>query len=626
MAIGKVVTDWVESLVPDLTPRRALLFVILSLVLLVGAGVLTEVMVNYSNRTSDWVAHTLEVRSKAVNLLEEVNELEPSWLGNLYLISKPVQPLDPKARLRAFRDLQGLGSLVVDNPEQERRVEHMRTLIETEMARLDQAVNQAQPLGDGFVVDTSSARKSMASFRALVSEFNEVEDKLLVERELAAQQARSVTLALVLACLLSAAATVVGVLAMSSAYIRNLNKEAQLRNEAELKAARSQRMEAVGQLAGGVAHDFNNLLTVIVASLDVLKRRLARFSQEDTTSLEKPIDSAIGAAMRGATLTNQLLAYSHQQVLMPKSVNINAIISDLSDMLSRVVGEQIQIETHLANDLGNSFIDASQLENAILNLVLNARDAMPNGGRIIIETQSATLDEAYSAQFDDLTAGEYVVLSICDTGMGMTEEVKNKAFEPFFSTKGPTRGSGLGLAMVQGFIQQSRGHVSIYSELGRGTTVKMYLPGVSRGELDATSATAKDIKLEDDVLRARPGEVVLMVEDDEAVANSSRAILEELGFQVVAAASAPDALQTLRSGNRVDLLFTDMVLPGDINGAQLATQAHSIRPNLPVLFTTGYARNAVIHHSRLDREVRLLTKPYSPHDLAVAVHASLERS
>ena len=193
-------------------------------------------MVNYSNRTSDWVAHTLEVRSKAVNLLEEVNELEPSWLGNLYLISKPVQPLDPKARLRAFRDLQGLGSLVVDNREQERRVEHMRTLIETEMARLDQAVNQAQPLGDGFVVDTSSARKSMASFRALVSEFNEVEDKLLVERELAAQQARSVTLALVLACLLSAAATVVAVLAMSSAYIRNLNKEAQLRNEAELKA------------------------------------------------------------------------------------------------------------------------------------------------------------------------------------------------------------------------------------------------------------------------------------------------------------------------------------------------------------------------------------------------------
>ena len=294
-------------------------------------------------------------------------------------------------------------------------------------------------------------------------------------------------------------------------------------------------------------------------------------------------------------------------------------------MLSRVVGEQIQIETHLANDLGNSFIDTSQLENAILNLVLNARDAMPNGGRIIIETQSATLNEAYSAQFDDLTAGKYVVLSICDTGTGMTEEVKNKAFEPFFSTKEPARGSGLGLAMVQGFIQQSRGHVRIYSELGRGTTVKMYLPEVSRGELDATSATAKDMKLEDDVLRARPGEVVLMVEDDEAVANSSRAILEELGFQVVAAASAPDALQTLRSGNRVDLLFTDMVLPGDINGAQLATQAHSIRPNLPVLFTTGYARNAVIHHSCLDPEVRLLTKPYSPHDLAVAVHASLER-
>jgi len=623
MSFDKGWWNGVESFVP-LGPRRALLVATISLVLLIGAGVLTSAMVSYSNRTSDWVAHTLEVRSKAVSLLEEAEALEPSWLGKLYLISKPVEPVDAKARFQVFSDLDELRSLVVDNREQERRVGDMRNMLKTELEQLDQSVKQAQPIGVGFVADASAAQKSMASFRALVSEFNRIEDELLVARGQAAIRARSITLALIVACLVTAAATVVAVLAMSAAYIRNLNREAQLRKDAEMKAARSQRMEAVGQLAGGVAHDFNNLLTVIIASLDVLRRRLAEVGARDTSSLEKPVDSAMRAAMRGATLTNRLLAYSRQQALMPIDANINAIIGDLSDMLSRTVGEQIQIETHLANDLWNSFIDPSQLENAILNIVLNARDAMPSGGRIVIETENTTLDEAYCAQFEDLRAGDYVVLSICDTGTGMTEEVKDRAFEPFFTTKERTGGSGLGLSMIHAFVQQSHGDVRIYSELGRGTTVKMYLPRLTKAELDATSATVKHTAPENDVLSARPGEVVLMVEDDEAIRSSSHAILEELGFQVVAAESAREALQTLRSGKRVDLLFTDVVLPGGTNGAQLATEGHSIRPNLPVLFTTGYSRNILIHDGCLDPEVRLLAKPYSPHDLAVAVRTSLD--
>ena len=387
-----------------------------------------------------------------------------------------------------------------------------------------------------------------------------------------------------------------------------------MRAKAETIAARSQKIESLGQLAGGVAHDFNNLLTVIIISLETLKRRIANVDRR--ASLEQPINSAMRSALRGADLTRRLLAFSRRQVLKPGPINVNAVICDLSDMLSRTVGEPIQIEAILADDLWTCFADQGQLENAILNLVLNARDAMPNGGRIRIETQNAALD-----QVEDVTPGKYVALSIRDTGAGMTEEVRNKAFEPFFTTKGPG-GSGLGLAMIHGFVKQSHGHVRIDSELGRGAAVTIYLP-IWTGTETGLTPRAAEPEAARKALRAEP-EVVLMVEDDEAVRDLSRAVLEELGYRIIGAANGAEALRILRGDCRVDVLFTDIILPGGMNGVQLADKARSLRRNLPVLFTTGYANDAIARAGGLDPGDRLLGKPYTQHDLANAIRACID--
>lgn len=386
------------------------------------------------------------------------------------------------------------------------------------------------------------------------------------------------------------------------------------RNEEALR--QSQKMEAVGQLTGGVAHDFNNLLQVIIGNLDTLQRNLPT----DSARLQRAMRHAMNGAQRAASLTQRLLAFSRRQPLDPKPIDINVLVSGISDMVHRTLGETIAVETVLAAGLWRVEADPSELEAAILNLAVNARDAMPQGGRLTLETGNAHIDEAYVAAHTEVVAGQYVVISVTDTGIGMDAQTVAQAFEPFFTTKPVGKGTGLGLSQVYGFVKQSGGHVKIYSEVSHGTAVKLYLPRLT-GEGTDEPRAQETLDPE-----AAQEETVLVVEDDDDVRAYSVDILRELGYRVIEAHDGPAALRLIDQQRRVDLLFTDVVLPGGLTGAQLAAQAKALRPSLKVLFTTGYARNAIIHHGRLDKGVQLIVKPFSFTDLAAKIRDVLDLS
>jgi PAS domain S-box-containing protein len=383
-------------------------------------------------------------------------------------------------------------------------------------------------------------------------------------------------------------------------------------NEEALR--QSQKMEVVGQLTGGVAHDFNNLLQIIMGNLDTARRGLSDASPRISRALE----SAANGARRAASLTQRLLAFSRRQPLNPKPVDVNALVSGMSDLLHRTLGEATDVLTVQGAGLWRIEADATELESAILNLALNARDAMPGGGRLTIESANTDIDRAYSAQHAEVMPGQYVAISVSDTGTGMSEDTISRAFEPFFTTKPVGEGTGLGLSQVYGFVKQSGGHVKIYSELGQGTCVRIYLPRLhdaARSEPPDEQASAPEAASE---------ETILVVEDDDDVRAYSVEILRELGYRVIEAHDGPSALRLLERQVRVDLLFTDVVLPGGMTGAQVAAQARGAKPELKVLFTTGYARNAIVHHGRLDQGVQLITKPFSMSDLATRVRDVLD--
>ena len=392
----------------------------------------------------------------------------------------------------------------------------------------------------------------------------------------------------------------------------------QRREQAEESLRHLQKIEALGQLTGGIAHDFNNLLQVILGSLDLAQHRLNRGDVITAECGWEQLQAAVRGAERAAMLTQQLLAFARRQPLAPQTLDLNRLVTSMSEMLRRTLGETIAIETVLAGGLWSVSADSNQLENAIINLAVNARDAMPNGGRLTIETANASLDEAYARTHEEVTAGQYVMLAISDNGVGMTGEVLGQAFEPFFTTKELGQGTGLGLSQVYGFIKQSGGHIKIYSEPGQGTTVKMYLPRLALAEATAAIAGQSD---------AAPGgtkaEVILVVEDEPDVRLSTVGMLEELGYAVVEAADGASALQLLADRPEIRLLFTDVGLPGGMNGRQLAEKARETRPDLKVLYTTGYARNAIIHHGRLDPGVELMIKPFTFAALAAKIRAML---
>jgi len=392
--------------------------------------------------------------------------------------------------------------------------------------------------------------------------------------------------------------------ALQQTNTRLLN-EIQLREESEERLRQLQKIEAIGQLTGGIAHDFNNMLAVILGSLRLMQRRLAR----GETDIQKYIDAAVDGAERAANLTKRLLAFARQQSLSPTVVDCNKMITGMSELLHRTISETIRIETVLSGGLWRTHVDPSQLENALLNLAVNARDAMPEGGRLTIETSNADLDQRYASSHPDVVPGQYILIAVTDSGSGMTPDVIARAFDPFFTTKSMGHGSGLGLSQVYGFIKQSGGLVKIYSEIGEGTTIKLYLPRfVGEAEKSDPSASGH-------VPVSKFNETVLVVEDEESVRSITVDMLTELGYRVLQAEGAIASLKILDAHPEVTLLFTDVVMP-DVNGRKLADEAKKRRPDLSVLFTTGYTRNAIVHNGVLDAGVHLIVKPFAMETLA----------
>ena len=387
--------------------------------------------------------------------------------------------------------------------------------------------------------------------------------------------------------------------------------------DAEDALRQAQKMETLGQLTGGVAHDFNNLLQIVTGNLELLQRDLP----EDQARLRRAADNAMAGAERAALLTQRLLAFSRRQPLAPERIDPNRLVSGMSDLLNRTLGETIEVETIQSARIWPVEIDVNQMENALLSLAVNARDAMPDGGKLTIEVANTHIDEAYAAQEAEVSPGQYVLISVSDTGQGMDEDVLSHAIEPFFTTKEVGRGTGLGLSMVYGFIKQSGGHIRVYSERGHGTTVKIYLPRFYGPLPDNDTGT---------VSRATPvcggDETVLVCEDDDKVRAYTVDVLKELGYRVMEADNGAAALQALETASEpIDLLFTDVILPGGMTGADIAQQARAQQPGLRILFATGYARNAIIHHGRLDPGVELLTKPFTYAGLATKVREMLDR-
>ena len=388
--------------------------------------------------------------------------------------------------------------------------------------------------------------------------------------------------------------------------------------ETDLAAAQealrqSQKMEAIGHLTGGIAHDFNNLLTGIIGSLDLVRRRLAAKRLDDIPHF---MDAASASALRAAALTHRLLAFARRQSLDTRPNDINRLVASMEDLLHRSLGEQVELRSMLAGGLWPAFTDANQLESALLNLAINARDAMPDGGRLTIETANAEIDEASTALHPEVEPGEYVVVSVSDTGIGMPPEVVAKAVDPFFTTKPVGEGTGLGLSMIYGFAKQSGGHLRISSEVGKGTTVKLYLPRALQDAVDLQAPAT-------DTPRGQ-GETILVVEDDTTVRLIISAVLEELGYAVLLATDARPAIPLLQSDRRIDLMISDVVLP-HINGRKLAEIARAARPDLKVLFVSGYAEQAAFRGDFLDTGMDMLTKPFALDALGAKVRAMIER-
>jgi signal transduction histidine kinase/CheY-like chemotaxis protein len=524
--------------------------------------------------------------------------------------------------------LDRLVRLTADNPRQATVLADLRAAIDDLLDFYRQIVAGSTKEDQSALILVRDGRGEvlMQAVRSGVDTFVGEEQGLLYERQRSAELLRRWTLVIVFTALLSAIALAVWLSNAMRVYVDRLvqqstalERETELRRQSEATLVQAQKMEAVGQLAGGIAHDFNNMLTVVLGNIATASRRLDKLG-EPGKAIAPSLEAARQGAQAGAKLTHRLLAFSRRQPLAPSRIDLDRVVAGVADLIRRTIGADIALETVLSAGLWPAYADSHQLENVIINLVVNARDAMPDGGRVTIETANAYLDERYAARFGDVAAGQYVLLSVTDTGSGIPPELIARVFEPFFTTKAEGEGTGLGLAMVHGFVKQSGGHVRIYSEPGEGTTVKLYLPRhADNGQVSAPVTASRE-----EAAVARGSEGILVVEDNAEVRAYAREALEDAGYAVVEAANAEEALARLADGARIDLVFTDVVLGTGLNGRQLADQMAARSIDLPILFTTGYSRSAIFHNGRLDAGVHLLEKPYTQTELTRRIRVLLE--
>ena len=611
------------------TGFRWSLIVIIALAVIVA---IAEFWLSNRTRTEDeWVRHTLTVRNEIAQVLTLAQRAQSGERGFLLTDQDTFLGLFNGAVSALPVELDNLAGLTSDNPAQQRSVDALRPLASDLLQQLGGGIAQrkaGQADAARISVETDENHETMNKIREVVAAMDAEENRLLVVRQKSAAsfnfllQTGSV-IALILICVIGG---LVGYLTRRSfqelvaAHDRlstanhELIDQVSRREQVEGQLRQSMKMEAIGKLTGGIAHDFNNMLAVIGGALALIRRRIKR----GDFNLESFIDDADKAVEHAANLTGRLLAFARQQPLAPEPIDANHMIANMSGLLRSTLGENMRIETVSAGGLWTTSADIHQLENAILNLAINARDAMPDGGDLTIETANAYLDEAYCREHQEIEPGQYVMIAVSDTGMGMSPAVAARAFDPFFTTKPIGQGTGLGLSQVYGFIKQSGGHIKIYSEIGSGTTIKIYLPrllGDRRSQAPLALQTPT---------KGKSNEVVLVVEDDPLTRRLSVESLIELGYTVLESETARGALDILDGRPDISLLFTDVIMP-DMNGKKLADEATRRRPNLKVLFTTGYSQNAVVHGGVLGPGVSLLSKPFALEQLATKLRAVLDR-
>jgi signal transduction histidine kinase/ActR/RegA family two-component response regulator len=599
----------------------------LLLIVVVGAAAL---LVELQQRGDEEVRKNLTVQASLAEVLAVVRGAETGQRG--YLLTGDRQYLEPyeEAITRVGGALAELEAKTDFDPKFRERFGQLHVLVNEKLAEMRATINQRE------AGDTAGALAIIQgdSGEALGRQIRKIIDGMLSEQEQslneqmanAARLADALRLGIVLSVIMVvglAALTILQTRRRAATIIRQRDElmaaneallvEKSTRAAAEDQVRQMQKMEALGQLTGGVAHDFNNMLAVMMSSFELMEMRLAK----GDANIGRFIETGMDAARRAATLTQRLLAFSRQQPLAPTGLDPNKLVADMSELLRRTLGPGVAIESVLAGGLWRIFADQAQLESVIVNLCVNARDAMPEGGQLTIETANAFLDDTYARDNADVAAGQYVLIAISDTGTGMTPDVLRRAFDPFFTTKEVGRGTGLGLSQVYGFVKQSGGHIKIYSEPAQGTSVKIYLPRYT-GTVEEAAAVPSGEPL----ATGSAEETVLVVEDEERVRELSVTALSDLGYKVLAADDADDALRQLDRHPGITLLFTDIVMPG-VNGRKLAEEALRRRPDLKVLYTTGFTRNAVVHSGVVDHDVQLLQKPFTLEELAAKVRTVL---